>query len=50
LRADELVHYVLEILANGAVPAQQKLLIPLEELARADGYGGSFDDWGVKLE
>jgi hypothetical protein len=50
LRSDELAQYVLDILQKGNPPAQQNLLIHLEELARADGYAEIFDDWGVKLE
>jgi hypothetical protein len=50
LRSDELIHDVLDILKNGATPNLQKLLLHLEELARTDGYGGTFADWGVKLE
>jgi hypothetical protein len=49
LSTDKVIDYVLNILSSGAVAAQQNLLIHLEDLARADGYGGIFADWGVKL-
>jgi hypothetical protein len=50
LRSEELVQYVLDILENGNPAAQQKLLIHLEELASADGYGEIFAGWDMKLE
>jgi len=50
IKTDELIHCILDILANGAAPAQENLLVHLEELATADGYGGIFADWGAKLE
>ena len=45
LPPEEFVQSVIEILENGNTPAQQKLLIHLEKLATAEGYGEIFAGW-----
>ena len=50
LSTDKIVHYILDILTTGAAPAQQHLLVHLEELATVDGYNAIFANWGVKLD